>query len=341
MVSVPKKYTLEEIKNIVDKKSNSRCEVLSNEYINSRTKMLFKCQCGNVFERTFNKLIKGTFLCNDCLNEWRREKYSNSLEEVKETIKKYGCEYVSGDYKNTKSLLIIKCSCGNLFKKDMQHFIRQHQCVECGKEKLRRSKLKYDIEQARKIFATKGYVLIENEYIDCHTPMKAICKNGHNCSLILSQFLSGCSGCSVCATQEHSGEKHWNYKGGENEVLDALRKSIKRWKFDVLKYYNFQCYFTNSKKDVVVHHIKPFMNIVKESCEELNLPLHRKIKDYKSGEFEDLKNLVLSKHTINVGVVLQRKVHSKFHSIYGLVNNTEEQFKEFAKIHYNKNFSSF
>ena len=79
------------------------------------------------------------------------------------------------------------------------------------------------------------------------------------------------------------------------------------------------------------------MEIVKNSCKELNIPLYRKLKDYDIEKFKELEALVLKKHTLDIGILLQRKVHSKFHSIYGKTNNTVEQFNEFVKGYYPKN----
>ena len=59
-------------------------------------------------------------------------------------------------------------------------------------------------------------------------------------------------------------------------------------------------------------------------------------KDYTREQYKKLENLVLEKHTVDIGILLQRKVHAKFHSIYGVKNNTIEQFNEFIENHYPK-----
>ncbi|WP_036659271.1 hypothetical protein [Paenisporosarcina sp. HGH0030] len=52
-----KKWTIENIREYV--KKNSDCELLSNEYVGYSQKLLFKCSCGNNFEKTFTK-FKGS-----------------------------------------------------------------------------------------------------------------------------------------------------------------------------------------------------------------------------------------------------------------------------------------
>lgn len=65
-VNLNKKWTLKEIREYV--KKNSECELLSNEYLGYSQKLLFKCSCGNEFEKTFTK-FKGSNQrkCLSCL----------------------------------------------------------------------------------------------------------------------------------------------------------------------------------------------------------------------------------------------------------------------------------
>lgn len=336
------KHTFEYVKNYINEKSNGECELLSTEYVNSNTPLALKCKCGNVFYKSFYDLRNGFFLCKDCLNKYRSEKYRANIDDIIKYINDSGCEYISGEYKNTKSVLTIKCRCGNLFEKDFNHFKRgQTRCTKCGAESSRQSKFKYDLESVKDILSKRGYTLLENEYINCQTPLKCRCSRGHTTNIVFNQFLAGCSGCKICAYINQSGENSNLYKGGESEVLDDLRKSLKEWKLKILKKYNYECLLTNSKKDLVVHHLKSFRTIFLESCEELNLPVHKKIKDYELGKYKQLKDLIHSKHTLEEGVVLQRKVHQKFHAIYGVFDNTEEQFKEFIQNHYPKKLNDY
>lgn len=332
-----KKFTYEYVKNYIQEKSNGECKLISTEYVNCDTPLALQCKCGNIFYKQLDKCKNGFFICKDCINKHRSLKYRNNLQTVIDYINSTGCEYVSGEYINCNSLLTIKCKCGNLFQKNYNHFKRgQQQCQKCGAESSRQSKFKYNTESVREILLKRGYTLLEEKYIDCTTPMKCVCSRGHNVNILFSQFLAGCSGCSICAYINNSGENNSNYKGGESEVLENFRKILKDWKIKVAKKYNYQCALTGAKYDCVIHHLKPFREIIDECCEELNLPLYRKMKDYTREQYKKLENLVLEKHTVDIGILLQRKVHAKFHSIYGVKNNTIEQFNEFIENHYPK-----
>ena len=330
-----RKYDIDYVKKFVNEKSNGECKVLSKKYVNYSSPLLLQCKCGNTFEKTFERIKTGRLCCKQCLQKESREHLSYSLEEVKKIIEEKGCKYISGDYINNKSKLIIQCRCGNLFEKDFNHFNRgQNRCPKCGKELSRKAKYKYNYESVKEILSKKGYTLLDKEYISCETPMKCMCNKGHVFYVRLSDFLYSNEGCKKCAIERNSGKNHWNYKGGESEVIDYFRKHIKDWKVEVMKKYKNKCYLTDSKSDCVVHHIKSFNTIINESLEALNLPLYRKINEYSTSDFDKLKELVLTKHEVSNGVLLQRKVHNKFHSIYGKGNNTKEQFNDFISKYY-------
>lgn len=104
--------------------SNSDCELLATEYIDCKTKMPFKCICGEVFYTNLNSFItENKKQCNVCGVEIRARKLSNSYEDVYDEISTSGCELLSDTYINTNSPLIIKCSeCGEPFECSLDEF---------------------------------------------------------------------------------------------------------------------------------------------------------------------------------------------------------------------------
>lgn len=83
-----KKLTIEEIKAFV--KENSECELISKEYINSKSNLNFKCSCGNEFKTTFNE-----FKWN---NRRRCEKCSSSVSKMEidiiNLLENHNIEYI-------------------------------------------------------------------------------------------------------------------------------------------------------------------------------------------------------------------------------------------------------
>ncbi|MCC0706980.1 hypothetical protein [Clostridioides sp. ES-S-0190-01] len=58
-------WTYEQVKYFVENESG--CKLLSTEYINNRTKMLFICKCGKKFITSFEKFKhRNKRQCNEC-----------------------------------------------------------------------------------------------------------------------------------------------------------------------------------------------------------------------------------------------------------------------------------
>ena len=329
---MPRKLDYNEVKKYVEE--NGKCKLISTEYKNSNSPLLFECECGQKFSKTFYKFKKSLMICKNCLCKKTSKKYRLLFDDVKKYIENNGCEYISGEYINYSSKLKLKCQCGNIFEKDFSHFKRgQNRCPLCGNKSLKEKKKKYDKELVIKILNDRKIILL-SDYIDSYKDIECMCSKGHKFTTKFQYILYNKFGCLQCSQDFHKGENANHYKGGESEVLDDLRKSIKEWKKQVLKKYNYQCFITHTKKDLVVHHLKPFIEIVEESCLELNIPIYKKIGEYKNNDYYNLKDLVIKKHTTDLGIVISRKIHSKFHSLYGKKNNTREQFEQFIKIHY-------
>ena len=132
-----RKYTIEEIKEIIEKEG---CKLLSTEYVNNKTPLLIQCACGEVFEKTFtNFKNQKQKQCPKCSNKERTEKLTSDYSDVKAFIEGKegnGCKLLSTEYKNARTKLKIQCACGEEFEVVFHTFKNgQKQCPECGRKK--------------------------------------------------------------------------------------------------------------------------------------------------------------------------------------------------------------
>lgn len=130
-------FTYEEFKQFVI--NNSDCQLLSNYYINERTKLKFRCKCGNEFitePRTFKNLNKRQ--CDICGRKETLIKQTKSQERfIKEIHELTNDEYtVIGKYKNARTKIRIKHNCElcNNYEFDIlpDSFIRGTRCPKCS-----------------------------------------------------------------------------------------------------------------------------------------------------------------------------------------------------------------
>ena len=338
---MPKRHTIDEICASVNKISNGKTKLISEEYVNNRTPLLFQCQCGNKFERSYEKFQRGRFKCEECSMEGVKNSLRSDVEYIKRSIEKTGCKYISGNYENSKSKLYLQCSCGNKFYKSWAKFMSgQQRCNDCGNKIAREAKRKYYPENAREILSQYGYTMIGN-FIDGATKVRCICQQGHECDIVLSQLIyARHSGCLQCAQENRKGERHPNYKGGISMLDDDIRKSLSDWKNSIRKLYGHECPIThNNKLDTTVHHLYSLSSIYNEVISELGLKakLHDTVKNNCLSETD--KQLIISnvvqRHNNQTGILIDKDIHIAFHKQYGYGDNTPEQFDEFLCKNYN------
>lgn len=337
---MPIRYTYDQVKQLIHEKSQGQVKLVSEEYCNSNTPLLYECKCGNVFKRTFNKFMQGQIWCNDCSKENVASLYRKDINEIISEIKKTGCHYISGEYKNGTSLLYIQCKCGKYFYKSWRKFqTGQDHCPDCGMKNLADSKRKYNYELAKAEFAKYGYTMIDDTFVDVSTKTHCLCKRGHDCYLTISGIKQHRSGCMVCSSIDHSGKNHYNYKGGVSLLEEKIRLSLSEWIHSIRVLYNNYCPITGvCETNTVVHHLKALSNIFKEACEELGFKVCKRDTLNKTNltdeEIKLLIDTIIAKHKLSTGILISSEIHKQFHKQYGYGNNTPEQFNDFLTKNY-------
>lgn len=343
---MPQKHSFDYVKKYIYEISNGDCELLSHEYINCDSLLDIRCRCGKVFHKDFKHIQRKRttrLQCENCLKKELSEKYSEPLENIISYINSTGCEYISGEYVNSDSILYIKCRCGKPFYKRFNKFkTGQDRCQECGAQLSAQSKIKYTAEYVQEtLYKERGYVIDKTQYVASYIPAPCVCTKGHKFDLKFESYIIGKAGCRKCHNESQKGKNHPGWLGGENEVIDNIRKAIKDWKFEVMAYYGFKCAITGEyEEDLAIHHLKAFSTIIAEVSEKLEIPILRKIKDYDDVEdYYKLRDEVIKAHEVSNGIVLKRKIHNDFHDIYGRGENTPDEFNEFLINNYNTTLS--
>lgn len=161
---------------------NSDCKLLSTEYKNSDTKLLFECKCGNKFETSFNKFkTRNKRQCNDCGKKIFHEKTSLSFEYVNDFVKNNSnCELISDSVYDSNSILKFKCSCGKIFETSFNNFNSRNQryCKDCS-TKIRIKNFITPINEIIKYIEDNECKVLSKDILDVHTDIKIQCKCGN------------------------------------------------------------------------------------------------------------------------------------------------------------------
>jgi effector-binding domain-containing protein len=178
------------------------CELLEKEYVNSRKRMKFKCECGNVSFITFHSFKNG-HRCKQCGFKKIVEKKTLSYDYVFNYFKESGCELLSKEYKLATDKLEYKCECGNIDYISFDNFQHGHRCFKCGLNKISEAKL-YSFDYISDYVKSFGYTILSEEYTGCLQYLNLLCPNGHPYKTTFSNFQSY-RRCSICSGS--NGEK--------------------------------------------------------------------------------------------------------------------------------------
>lgn len=282
------------------------CKLLS-EYVNAKTKLKIACNCGNVFERNFNKFKSGQIKCNKCIGRtvW-------NYESVIDYIESSGCKLLSDTFNNRKELLLLKCSCGEEYSTNFHTFLNENkkQCSNCSKIKFRELRRTGISELKKHVESNSDCILISEDYVDYSDKLKFICKCENSFETSMISFNRGkkhCDSCSPKSKLEYNCEKflinnNIKYKS-QVSYDDLLSPKNRHLKFD------FAILDENEEVKFLIEldgeqHFKPsnlfgiekfktqilYDNLKNEYCDNKNITLHRipytKLKDLDNILFE-------------------------------------------------------
>lgn len=160
-------YTIKNIQHYL-KLNKIKTTLISQKYEGNNKRLKWRCGCGNEFERTWNGVLQGAFLCKDCSDV---EKYKTQKEQefvlVKEYFKNRNYQLLSTEYIGNRSKL--KYICNSHKDKGVQEISWSHcknrnaGCRYCAAEK---NGILHRIpeEEIKSLTESKGFIYDHVEY---------------------------------------------------------------------------------------------------------------------------------------------------------------------------------
>ena len=125
------KITLEIVQKLF---KDNNCELISQKYINNRTPLEYKCECGNISTiRLYN--FKNGRRCKNCGLIKLKNSKKNNYDDVKNYFIEHNCILLSSEYISCHDLLDYICECKNEAKISFSNFKNGHRCNKCGIQK--------------------------------------------------------------------------------------------------------------------------------------------------------------------------------------------------------------
>lgn len=176
---------------LLDLVNKNKGEVISEKYTNMETKMVFKCQCNNVWEASPGKILTGRW-CPKCS---RKEAQRKSLEKgetsfIQKVTEREGI--VIGNYIGTHNNILIQCKFGHQWEPRPNNIKSGKWCPACSYKTANGGSTKFlEILENR-----KGKLI--GEYINSSTKTSIQCNKGHIWQTTPHQIVIG-TWCRFCS----------------------------------------------------------------------------------------------------------------------------------------------
>lgn len=170
---------------------------LLDKYVNSKTKMSFKCARGHLHEISWDLFSIG-HRCKFCFHEDNSQNQRFSHEFVEQQLNKERYKLLSV-YQSAQSPIIVVCPEGHEYETRWSSFNSGIRCKLCRAKQQQLKKA----ETVKAAFAVEGYKLLD-EYESCSKEMKFICSQGHQHQISWLNWGRGkrCKFCSRKANAE-------------------------------------------------------------------------------------------------------------------------------------------
>jgi len=200
------KYTIEEMKKLAGK-HGFKC--LSDSYINSRTKLKWKCAKGHIWMSSASSILQGHY-CPHCSGKAKK-----TIEDMKAFAKKKGGKCLSEKYINIYTKLKWQCSKGHVWSAEPSNIMHNGTwCGHCyGRYKLRLSDIK-------KLAASKGGKCLSSEYINKEAKLKWQCAEGHIWKVSSGNVRQG-AWCRICSMKQNGLNRRKHSIAGLNKIVKA------------------------------------------------------------------------------------------------------------------------
>lgn len=251
------KLTLEHVTDYLNKYD---VEVISSEYVNTKTNLKLKCPCGDVFKRSFGKCKSNSPVCVKCTKELKKKDELNSFLKKMNELEVNVLFYEEYNYKSTK--FKIQCRCGKEEIKSLKSLLKNPSCTTCAKRNCGKDNLSNS--DIHKIIADNSECeLISEDYSnrDSVITLKCSCKEVFN--TYIDRFLvDNKRQCNKCGILRRSGKNNPNWRGGTSSKNDKIRGTVeyKKWRKTIfgLDDYSCQCCNDNTGGNLQAHHIDNF-----------------------------------------------------------------------------------
>lgn len=192
------RWTLERVQEVVALKGGT---CISDQYVNTETKMQFRCANGHEWETRFRGILGGNW-CPKCASGRRSALFRLSLKTAQDCAAQKGGACLSETYQNTRQYLKWQCQKKHEWEAPLTSIQQGRWCPHCNPYK------KLDgIRKAMEIADAKGGKFISGDYQSSSSSKLLMeCAEGHRWYATLINMHHGDTWCPTCSGHRREKE---------------------------------------------------------------------------------------------------------------------------------------
>jgi len=172
-----------------------RLKCLSDDYIDSKTKLRWECKQGHQWEAVPSSIKSGRW-CPVCGRKQSAKKRSLTIDEMHKIANEFGGKCLSYEYINCDTKLLWECANGHQWWTIPYSIKKGHWCPVCARN------IKSNIEEMQKLAEDREAKCLSKEYISTHSKLIWECKYGHKWEATPANIKRG-SWCPECYNIRH------------------------------------------------------------------------------------------------------------------------------------------
>jgi len=167
-----RKISIQALKELaIDKNGLCLSDILSH----SKEKITFKCKNGHIFNSSAGNVFYNGSWCPLCPIVSDKKLSNQKIDEI---VSSKNLKFIEGQYKDYKSIITVRCICGELFKTSILKIKKAKQPCNACRVKIEQP-YKYNISHFIKAAKERGGVCLSEEFRGINTKLKFQCAEGH------------------------------------------------------------------------------------------------------------------------------------------------------------------
>lgn len=194
------KNTIDEMR-LIAKRRGGEC--LSRTYVNTHSKLKWKCTSGHIFEATSSHVKQGEW-CRQCGVQSAAKQKRLPMSEIVRIAESRNGRCLSNTY-SPNAKLKWQCDKGHVWEALIHSVKRGSWCPICGHRRSGRKPL--SLEEMRQIAASHGGTCLSTKYTNTDTKLQWRCRNGHTWWALPSSVKKN-HWCARCAGMHRLSLRH-------------------------------------------------------------------------------------------------------------------------------------